>query len=82
MRRNTNVIYTGKVGARMPMRAAKPKAARRSNFIRGVFKCEGGPYAGRAITLDSCGDLKTLTIRVRGQVGRYFGPNWIPAAIK
>lgn len=75
--RNTNVIYTGKVGALMPVRKKKPAAARRC-FHRGIFCCVGGPYSGRSIALDTSGDLKTLTIRVRGEVGRYSGGNWVP----
>lgn len=77
-KKNTNVIYTGKIGARMPMRPKRPAAAKRC-FMRGIYVCKGGPYSGRPIQLDITGDLRTLTIRVKDQVGRYFGDNWVPA---
>jgi hypothetical protein len=62
----------------MPMRKHRPAASKR-NFMRGQFLCKNGPYAGRIIKLDAESDLKSLTIKVRGQVGRYFGENWIPS---
>jgi hypothetical protein len=78
--KNAGVILTCKVGASMPMRTKKPPAAKRC-FLRGIYVCKDGPYVGRRIQLDTSGDLKTLTIRVRGQVGRYFGDNWVPAPL-
>jgi hypothetical protein len=78
MKKKRGVVLTCKVGALMPMRKPRPASARRT-FRFGKFLCKGGPYAGRVIKLDAESDLKSLTIKVRGQVGRYFGENWIPS---
>lgn len=74
--KNRGVILTCKVGARMAPKRHKPGG--RSRPMKGKFLCRSGPYAGRTITLDASSDLKSLTIRVRGEVGRYFGDNWVP----
>lgn len=76
--KNRGVILTCKVGAMMPIRKQRAASARRV-FKFGRFLCKGGPYAGKVIKLDESSDCRSLTIKVRGEVGRYLGANWEPA---
>lgn len=75
MKKNRGVVLTCKVGALMSIRKPKAASARRV-FKFGQFLCKNGPYAGRVIKLDESSDCRSLTIRVRGEVGRYIGANW------
>lgn len=75
--KNTGVIYTGKVGARMTQRKHKVKAKRPVQFDR--HRCAGGPLDGRVLVFEVGTDLKTLTFRLHGQTGHYFGARWVGA---
>lgn len=71
------VIYSGKVGAKM---RPVPGRTKKRPVLRALFVCEGGPLDKKHIKLElgSGHPVVTLTIRVRGQVGRYVNGVWEP----
>jgi hypothetical protein len=75
--KNTNVIYTGKVGARMAPPKHRAKAKRPVQF--GHYRCAGGPLDGKVLVFPIGNDLKTLTFRLHGQIGHYLGARWVGA---
>lgn len=70
-RRRNYTIYTGLVGARMPLR--KPRAAP-VRKVRATF--QGGPFDGKKALLSADCPGSTLEIVVGGRVGRYVGWRW------
>lgn len=70
--KNRGVIYTGKVGRRMPIRHRR--ASRR--IIRKQVFLLGGPLHGGKAWIDATSDLCTLPIVCRGQCGRYRDGKW------
>lgn len=74
--RNRGVIFTGRVGLKMPIRA--PRVSRRISYVSVL--CIGGPFSGFQIRLDDSGDKRTLPFMACGVVGRYVGGRREPAA--
>lgn len=77
---NINVVYTGKVGAKMrpkPHRAASRRAPKRVAFL-----LSGGPLAGARVLLVSesnpSGDTLPLAPMRGFTAGRYINSKWAP----
>jgi len=75
--KNRNVIYTGKVGARMkPLRRGMLSARR---LVRKAFPLKGGPFDGLSARLDAFGGGNTLPLMARGMAGSYVNGRWVSA---
>jgi hypothetical protein len=77
---NTNVVYTGKVGAKMrpkPHRIASRAAPKRVTFL-----LQGGPLSGKTVRLVSesnpSGDTLPLAPMRGFPAGRYINSKWAP----
>jgi hypothetical protein len=67
--KNKNVVYSGKVGAKM-----KPRiGTRRPGCIKSANQCQDGPMKGHFLYLVSS---HTLPVNYRGEVGRYVSGVW------
>ena len=74
--KNTNVLYTGRVGVRM--RAPRgPRTTRR--IVKRVVQLLGGPLSGARVWLSAHDGMSTLPIVCRGQAGHYANGCWLPA---
>lgn len=74
--KNTNVIYTGRVGVRMrPPRG--PRSSRR--IIKKVVQLLGGPLSGARVWLSAHDGMSTLPIVCKGQAGHYQNGCWLAA---
>lgn len=75
---NTNVVYTGKVGAKM--RPKPHRIAARTTPKRVTFLLVGGPLGGKSVRLASESGMHTLPLApMRGfPAGRYINCNWAP----
>lgn len=73
--KNKNVVYTGKVGAKMKPRKG-PVSTKATP--KHMFKCIGGPLNGHILWLQEDGG--TLPIQMKGQFGHYRHGEWHPAA--
>lgn len=64
--KNRNVVYSGKVGAKM-----RPSRPRREPVKRKSFHCTAGPFANKWIRLELNGDGRTLPLCFGGWCGHY-----------
>ncbi len=74
--RNRSCIYTGLVGAKLPV--YKPRISRKIN--RCTVALVGGPLAGTRVRLDADGDFNTLSLAATKGFpsGRYEHGTWKP----
>ena len=75
--KNRNVVYTGRVGARMkPLRRGMFSTRR---LVRRAFPLNGGPFHGLCARLDAFGGGNTLPFVARGMAGSYVNGRWVSA---
>ena len=73
--KNRNVIYTGRVGAKMRPLAFRGWSRR---VPMKLVECISGPWRGYKLCLDPFSGCETLPIVVRGVAGRYTGAgHWV-----
>lgn len=80
MKKNTNVVYNGKVGAKM-----KPKKSTSSKATpKRMFESLDGPLKGHSLCLQEDGGTLPITIKgVSGHYSRGVGSLicWVPASV-
>lgn len=74
--RNRSCIYTGRVGAKMPLR--KPTVSRR--VVKRTVQLSGGPLDGARVRLDVHAGVSTFSLSaMKGfPPGRYINSTWTP----